>query len=155
MATLGKAAGVAGAFVAGTPELIETLIQGARTYIYTTATPPLLAHALLASLDIIARENGRRETLARLIEQLKTGVAGLRWPLMPSATAIQPLVIGGNSEVMRVSAALAERGVLVPAIRPPTVPAGTARLRISLSAAHTEEDVSRLIDVLRHVEKVS
>ncbi len=155
MATLGKAAGVAGAFVAGEPELIETLIQGARTYIYTTATPPLLAHALLASLDIIARENGRRETLARLIEQLKAGVAGLRWPLMPSATAIQPLVIGDNAEVMRVSAALAERGVLVPAIRPPTVPAGTARLRISLSAAHTEEDVARLIDVLRNVEKVS
>ena len=155
MATLGKAAGVAGAFVAGTPELIETLIQGARTYIYTTATPPLLAHALLASLDIIARENGRRETLARLIEQLKAGIEGLRWPLMPSATAIQPLVIGGNSEVMRVSAGLAERGVLVPAIRPPTVPAGTARLRISLSAAHTEDDVSRLIDALRQVEKVS
>jgi 8-amino-7-oxononanoate synthase len=155
MATLGKAAGVAGAFVAGAPELIETLIQGARTYIYTTATPPLLAHALLASLDIITRENGRRETLARLIEQLKAGVAGLRWQLMPSATAIQPLVIGGNAEVMRVSAALAERGVLVPAIRPPTVPAGTARLRISLSAAHSEEDVARLVDVLRHVEKVS
>jgi 8-amino-7-oxononanoate synthase len=155
MATLGKAAGVAGAFVAGAPDLIETLIQGARTYIYTTAMPPLLAHALLASLDIIARENGRRETLAHLIEQLKAGLAGLRWQLMPSATAIQPLVIGGNAEVMRVSAALAERGALVPAIRPPTVPAGTARLRISLSAAHTEEDVSRLIDALRHVEKVS
>jgi 8-amino-7-oxononanoate synthase len=155
MATLGKAAGVSGAFVAGERDLIETLIQGARTYIYTTATPPLLAHALLASLDIIARENGRRETLARLIEQLKTGVAGLRWRLMPSETAIQPLVIGGNPEVMRVSAALAERGVLVPAIRPPTVPTGTARLRISLSAAHTEEDVARLVDALRRVEKAS
>jgi 8-amino-7-oxononanoate synthase len=155
MATLGKAAGVSGAFVAGEPDMIETLIQGARTYIYTTAMPPLLAHALLASLDIIAREHGRRETLARLIEQLKTGVAGLRWQLMPATIAIQPLVIGGNVEVMRVSAALADCGVLVPAIRPPTVPTGTARLRISLSAAHTNEDVARLIDALRRVEKVS
>ncbi len=135
MATLGKAAGVSGAFVAGEPDMIETLIQGARTY--------------------IAREHGRRETLARLIEQLKTGVAGLRWQLMPATTAIQPLVIGGNVEVMRVSAALADCGVLVPAIRPPTVPTGTARLRISLSAAHTNEDVARLIDALRRVEKVS
>ncbi len=155
MATLGKAAGVSGAFVAGEPDLIDTLIQGARTYIYTTATPPMLAHALLASLEIIARENGRREALARLIEQLKTGVAGLRWQLMPSETAIQPLMIGGNAEVMRVSAALAERGVLVPAIRPPTVPTGTARLRISLSAAHTDEDVARLLDALHCVEKAT
>jgi 8-amino-7-oxononanoate synthase len=155
MATLGKAAGVAGAFAAGESALIEALIQGARTYIYTTATPPMLAHALLVSLEIIARENGRRQRLARLIEQLRAGVAGLRWHLMPSHTAIQPLVIGGNSDALRVANALAERGVLVPAIRPPTVPAGTARLRISLSAAHTDEDVSRLIDALHHVAKTS
>ena len=152
MATLGKAAGVAGAFVAGEPEVIETLIQGARTYIYTTASPPALAHALLASLDIIARENWRRELLARLIAQLKTGAAGLRWPLLASATAIQPLLIGTNADVMRVAAALAERGVLVPAIRPPTVPAGTARLRISLTAAHSAADVARLLDALRRVD---
>jgi 8-amino-7-oxononanoate synthase len=154
MATLGKAAGVAGAFAAGEADMIETLVQGARTYIYTTATPPMLAHALLASLDIIALEGGRRQTLVRLIEQLKAGVNDLRWQLMPSQTAIQPLVIGGNVDALRVADALAERGVLVPAIRPPTVAAGTARLRISLSAAHTHEDVARLIDALHHVAKV-
>ena len=155
MATLGKAAGVSGAFAAGEPELIETLVQSARTYIYTTATPPLLAHALLASLDIMAAEHGRRDLLARLIHQFKEGVAGLRWQLMPSDTAIQPLVIGGNTEVLRVSAALAARGVLVPAIRPPTVPLGSARLRVSLSAAHTAQDVAQLIDALRQIEKAS
>jgi 8-amino-7-oxononanoate synthase len=153
MATLGKAAGVSGAFAAGAPELIETLIQNARAYIYTTATPPLLAHALLTSLDIIAREQWRRDLLARLIMQLKQGVAGLRWQLMPSDTAIQPLLIGGNEEALQVSAALAQRGVLVPAIRPPTVPPDSARLRISLSAAHTEQDVAILVDMLRAVEK--
>jgi 8-amino-7-oxononanoate synthase len=101
------------------------------------------------------REDARRETLGRLIEQLKTGLDGMRWKLMASPTAIQPLIVGGNAEVLRVSAALAERGVLVPAIRPPTVPDGTARLRISLSAAHATEDVARLVDALRHVEKNS
>ncbi|MDB5807964.1 MAG: 8-amino-7-oxononanoate synthase [Betaproteobacteria bacterium] len=155
MATLGKAAGVAGAFVAGDEDVIDMLIQRARTYIYTTASPPLLAHALLASLEIIGRETGRRQLLASLIARLKIGIAGMRWPLMASDTAIQPLVIGSNTDVMRVSAALAEHGVLVPAIRPPTVPAGTARLRISLSAAHNEEDVTRLIDALRQVERAS
>jgi 8-amino-7-oxononanoate synthase len=153
MATLGKAAGVFGAFAAGAPELIETLVQNARTYIFTTAAPPLLAQALLTSLGVIAGEQWRRELLAGLIEQLKHGVAGMRWQLMPSATPIQPLMIGGNEEALRVSAALAQRGVLVPAIRPPTVPPGTARLRISLSAAHTEQDVAKLIISLREVEK--
>jgi 8-amino-7-oxononanoate synthase len=153
MATLGKAAGVFGAFVAGEPELIEMLVQRARPYIYTTATPPLLAHALLASLEIIAAESWRRELLARLIRQLKQGVAALRWRLLPSDTAIQPLVIGANDEAVRVSAALAARGVLVPAIRPPTVPQGSARLRISLSAAHSEQDVAQLVEALREVEK--
>jgi 8-amino-7-oxononanoate synthase len=152
MATLGKAAGVAGAFVAGAPDVIETLIQNARTYIYTTATPPLLAHALLASLDIIKREAWRRELLASLIAQLKAGIAHLRWQLMPSATAIQPLMIGSNEDVLRVSSALAELGVLVPAIRPPTVPRGSARLRISLSSAHTVDDVARLVDALIRVD---
>jgi 8-amino-7-oxononanoate synthase len=153
MATLGKAAGVFGAFAAGAPELIETLVQNARAYIYTTATPPLLAQAVLASLDIIAREQWRRDLLARLIDQLKRGVAGMRWQLMPSDTPIQPLMIGGNEDALRVSTALVQRGVLVPAIRPPTVPPGSARLRISLSAAHTEQDVAKLIDALRTVEK--
>ncbi|MBI4190023.1 MAG: 8-amino-7-oxononanoate synthase [Betaproteobacteria bacterium] len=155
MATLGKAAGVFGAFVAGENDLIEILVQRARPYIYTTAMPPLLANALLASLEIIAAESWRRERLTRLIHQLKQGMAGLRWRLMPSDTAIQPLRIGANDEALRVSAALAARGVLVPAIRPPTVPRGSARLRISLSAAHSEQDVAQLVGALRVVEKES
>ena len=141
-----------GCFVAGAPDLIETLIQNARTYIYTTATPPLLAHALLASLEIMRREDGRRETLGRLIEQLKTGLDGMRWKLMASPTAIQPLIVGDNTEVLRVSARAGRARRAGPAIRPPTVPDGTARLRISLSAAHSTEDVARLVDALRHVE---
>jgi len=153
MATLGKAAGVFGAFVAGNPALIEMLIQRARPYIYTTAMPPLLAHAVLASLGIIAAENWRRERLAQLIAQLKQGVAGLRWRMMPSATPIQPLLVGANDEALRVSSELAARGVLVPAIRPPTVPLGTARLRISLSAAHTHDDVAQLIAALSEIGK--
>ena len=148
MATLGKAAGVFGAFVAGESMLIETLVQHSRPYIYTTAAPPLLAHALLASLEIIAAEAWRRERLAQLVDQLKRGAAGLPWRLLPSDTAIQPLVIGANDATLRVSAELAMRGVLVPAIRPPTVPQGSARLRISLSAAHSEEDVALLIQAL-------
>ena len=155
MATLGKAAGVAGAFVAGEADLIELLMQRARTYIYTTASPPMLAHALCASLKIMVSEHWRRELLARLIAQLKAGVTDLRWRLMPSDTAIQPLVIGGNEEAMRVAAALAARGVQVPAIRPPTVPPGSARLRISLSAAHSEQDVAQLVGELREIERKS
>ena len=151
MATLGKAAGVFGAFVAGAPELIEILVQRARPYIYTTALPPLIAHTLLASLEIIAAEAWRRELLARLIARLKRDVAGLRWRLLPSDTAIQPLVIGANDEALRVSAQLAQRGLLVPAIRPPTVPAGSARLRISLSAAHSEHDVAQLASALTEI----
>ena len=155
MATLGKAAGVSGAFAAGEADVIETLVQRARTYIYTTATPPMLAHALIASIGIIAAEGWRRDSLHRLIDQLKRGTAGLRWQLMASDTAIQPLQIGDNAEAVRVAAALALRGIQVPAIRPPTVPQGTARLRISLSAAHSEEDVAQLIDALHQVAKES
>ena len=148
MATLGKAAGVAGAFVAGDETLIETLIQNARTYIYTTATPPLLAHALLASLQIIAQEEWRRERLRALIAQLRDGLAASSWQLMPSETPIQPLLAGGNDAALALSARLAATGLLVPAIRPPTVPQGTARLRISLSADHEAADVARLIAAL-------
>ncbi len=155
MATLGKAAGVFGAFVAGQPALIEILVQRARPYIYTTAMPPLLAHTLLAGLEIIAAETWRRELLAQLIARLKRDVAGLRWRLLPSDTAIQPLMIGANDEAVRVSEQLAQRGLLVPAIRPPTVPEGTARLRISLSAAHSEQDVAQLVEALLEVEKNS
>ena len=148
MATLGKAAGVAGAFVAGDETLIETLIQNARTYIYTTATPPLLAHALLASLQIIAQEEWRRERLRTLIAQLRDGLAASPWQLMPSETPIQPLLAGGNDAALALSARLAATGLLVPAIRPPTVPQGTARLRISLSADHEAADVARLVAAL-------
>lgn len=155
MATLGKAAGVFGAFVAGQPALIEILVQRARPYIYTTAMPPLLAHTLLAGLEIIAAESWRRERLAELVARLKREVAGLRWRLAPSDTAIQPVMIGANDEAVRVSQQLAQRGFLVPAIRPPTVPQGTARLRISLSAAHSEQDVAQLVEALREVENES
>lgn len=155
MATLGKAAGVFGAFVAAQTEIIETLIQHARSYIYTTAAPPLLSHALLKSLELIEGESWRREQLTKLIARLKSELQSqpMRWKLLPSATPIQPLLIGGNEEVMGVSEALRERGILVPAIRPPTVPQGTARLRISLSAAHSEEEVVRLAAALRELEK--
>jgi 8-amino-7-oxononanoate synthase len=148
MATLGKAAGVFGAFVAGAPELIETLAQRARTYVYTTATPPLLAHVLARSLQLIEREDWRRERLRELVTTLREEFKPRRWRLAPSSTPIQPLVIGGNEEAMAASSALAREGFLVPAIRPPTVPAGTARLRISLSAGHEAAEVKRLAQAL-------
>jgi len=148
MATLGKAAGVFGAFVAGEVDLVETLVQSARTYIYTTATPPLLAHVLIRSLELIEREGWRRERLRALVEGLRGRLKPGQWRLADSTTPIQPLVIGGNVETMAVSAELASKGLLVPAIRPPTVPRGTARLRISLSAAHEMADVERLARVL-------
>jgi 8-amino-7-oxononanoate synthase len=150
LATLGKAAGVFGAAVAAHADVIEWLVQKARTYIYTTAMPPLLAAALLASLEQIRKGKPRREKLNRHIVALRDGLSGLpRWHLMPSATPIQPLVIGGNAEAVAVSRALREQGWLLPAIRTPTVPRGSARLRISLSAAHTSEEVSRLVAAMR------
>lgn len=148
MATLGKAAGVFGAFVAAQENVIETLIQSARSYIYTTATPPLLAHALLASLRLIEQDEWRRKALARNIAQLKAALQSSPWQLLPSSTPIQPLLIGDNDESVRISQGLRERGILVPAIRPPTVPQGTARLRISLSAAHQPHDILRLTQAL-------
>ncbi|MFN7085133.1 MAG: 8-amino-7-oxononanoate synthase [Burkholderiales bacterium] len=149
MATLGKAAGVSGAFVAGGEAVTEMLIQRARSYVYTTAMPPLLAHTLLESLALIEHEQWRRDRLHNLIIQLKQSVTGVRWKLLPSETAIQPLVVGGNAEAVAVAERLAQRGLLVPAIRPPTVPQGSARLRISLSAAHSADDVARLAAALR------
>ena len=151
MATLGKAAGVSGAFVAAQWDVIETLIQSARSYIYTTATPPLLAHALLASLQLIEHEDWRRDRLRQHIAQLKQGLQPLPWPLLPSVTPIQPLLIGDSKEAVRVSERLRERGILVPAIRPPTVPQGTARLRISLSAAHRPDDIRQLVEALHEL----
>ena len=152
MATLGKAAGVFGAFVAAQAEVIETLIQHARSYIYTTAAPPLLSHALLKSLELIEREEWRREKLTQVTAALKQELQPLRWKLLPSATPIQPLIIGENDKALQLSEALRERGILVPAIRPPTVPSGSSRLRISLSATHTMEDVARLGAALRELD---
>jgi 8-amino-7-oxononanoate synthase len=145
--TLGKAAGVSGAFVAGAAEVVETVLQRARTYIYTTASPALLAAAVEASLQLIRKEEWRRERLRKLIGLLKQSLpeSGLK----PSDTPIQPLILGTNDKALDASATLRERGILVPAIRPPTVPEGSARLRISLSAAHGEQDVSRLAAALR------
>lgn len=148
MATLGKAAGVFGAFVAAQAEVIETLIQSARSYIYTTATPPLLAHALLTSLKLIEQDEWRREALARNIVQLKEGLQSLPWKLLPSITPIQPLLIGESNAAVRISQQLRKQGLLVPAIRPPTIPQGMARLRISLSAAHQPQDITRLTQAL-------
>jgi 8-amino-7-oxononanoate synthase len=151
MATLGKAAGVFGAFVAAEQVVIDTLVNHARSYVYTTATPPALASALLESLQQIENGDGLRGHLQRLIAQLRSGLRGLPWPVMSSATAIQPLLIGGNHAALELSEKLRERGIWVAAIRPPTVPQGTARLRITLSAAHGVADVTRLIETLHEL----
>ena len=148
MGTLGKAAGVAGAFVAAHPAVIETLIQTARPYIYTTAAPPALAHALSAALAIVRDDAPRRQRLMARVAQFRAGAKALPWALLPSPTAIQPLVVGSNDAALALSDALRAHGLLVPAIRPPTVPQGTARLRISLSAAHTSDDVDMLLRAL-------
>jgi len=152
MATLGKAAGVAGAFVAGSAGMIEWLLQKGRTYIFTTAAPPLLSAGAMKALELIEHGDHRRRHLRRLVARLREGLRPARWSLLDSETAVQPLVIGGNAETLRVADALLAEGVWVPAIRPPTVPAGAARLRISLSAAHTEAHVDRLVEALRRVE---
>jgi 8-amino-7-oxononanoate synthase len=144
---------VAGAFVAGSADLIEWLVNRARTYIYTTAQPPLLAAGVAASLKLIAGEPWRRRRLAELVARLQAGVAGLPWRLMPSDTPIQPLVVGGNAEALGLAEGLKKRGILIPAIRPPTVPRGTARLRISLSAAHDPGDVDCLLEALRELAR--
>ena len=154
MGTLGKAAGVGGAFIAAHAKVVEWLVQRARPYIYTTAAAPALAHALLTSLDIIAGDDGkqRRAHLQDLIARLRAGLTLQRWQLMPSDTAIQPLVIGANDAATRAAAALYEQGLWVPAIRPPTVPANSARLRVTLSAAHGADDVERLMAALMAAE---
>jgi len=153
MATLGKAAGVFGAFVAAELVVIATLVNHARSYVYTTATPPALSVALLESLKLIEQGDALRAHLHQLIKQLRTGLADLPWQLMPSDTAIQPLLIGDNQAALELSNALRERGIWVAAIRPPTVPQGTARLRITLSAAHTEQDVEQLIGALHELAR--
>ena len=159
MATLGKAAGVAGAFVAGDDALVEWLLQKTRSYTFATAAPPLLARALQASLALIEAEDWRREHLARLVQRLRSGLApvlrGTHWQLGASRTAVQALVIGANDEALAAMEGLRQRGLWVPAIRPPTVPEGTARLRIALSAAHTEADVDRLVQALAALAPVA
>jgi 8-amino-7-oxononanoate synthase len=153
--TLGKAAGVGGAFIAAHSSVIELMIQRARPYIYTTAAPPALAHALLTSLDIIGGDEGRalRAQLAALIARLDAELKLERWKRLPSSTAIQPVIIGSNDEALRVAAGLHQRGLWVPAIRPPTVALGTARLRVTLSATHTQEQVAQLAAALNQLER--
>ncbi|EGH42129.1 MULTISPECIES: 8-amino-7-oxononanoate synthase [Pseudomonas syringae group] len=146
--TLGKSFGTSGAFVAGSEELIETLIQFARPYIYTTSQPPALACATLKSLQLLRTEHWRREHLMRLIQQFRRGAEQIGLQLMDSFTPIQPIMIGDASRALRLSQLLRERGLLVTAIRPPTVPAGSARLRVTLSVAHSEADVQLLLNTL-------
>jgi 8-amino-7-oxononanoate synthase len=151
MGTLGKAAGVSGAFVAGGADVVDWLVQRARTYVFTTAMPPMLAAAVRASLELIRTEPWRRERLREHAALLRRRLQGLPWTLLDSVTAIQPLIVGDNALALRLMQGLWERGFWVPAIRPPTVPEGTARLRISLSAAHSAEQVAALADALEAV----
>lgn len=146
--TLGKGFGTAGAFIAGSEVLIETLIQFARPYIYTTSQPPAVACATLASLRLIREEHWRREHLQKLIALFRAGVQELGLELMDSPSPIQPIVVGSSARALALSAALREQGILVTAIRPPTVPQGTARLRVTLSAEHSEDDVAQLVAAL-------
>lgn len=148
MATLGKAAGVAGALVAAESDVVAWLLQKARTYIYTTASPPILSAALSTSLELIAQADERRLHLMRLISQLRAGLHALGHILVDSPTPIQPVIIGTNAATSALSNGLLEQGILVPAIRPPTVPQNTARLRISLSADHTDADVTQLLSAM-------
>jgi 8-amino-7-oxononanoate synthase len=151
MGTLGKAVGTFGAFVAGSDELIETLIQEARTYIYTTAPPPALASASRAALRLVREGDWRRKHLQRLIDRFRSGARQLGLALCDSETPIQPLITGAADEALRLSQALREQGILITAIRPPTVAEGASRLRITFSAAHSEHQVDRLLEALEQV----
>lgn len=151
MATLGKGLGCFGAFVAGSEQLAETLIQFARPYIYTTALPPAVAAATLASLKIMREDVARRQHLQSLIAYFRERAETLGLTLMPSITAIQPLMIGTSEQALAISDALLAKGFLISAIRPPTVPVNSARLRITLSAAHSEQQVERLLVALAEV----
>lgn len=155
MATLGKAVGCSGAFVAGPAALIDGLIQFARTYIYTTAMPPALAAATRCAVTLARTESWRRQKLNALIQRFRHGAEQLGLPLMPSRTAIQPLLLGDAQGALEASRALEANGLLVVAIRPPTVPQGQARLRITLSAAHEEAHVDRLLEALARLQLAS
>jgi len=152
MGTLGKAFGTFGAFVAGSADLIEYLIQEARTFVYTTALPPAVAEATRASLAVLRDEPWRRAHLQELIAQFRAGASQLGLQLMPSQTPIQPLVFGAADATVAAAQCLLEQGILVPAIRPPTVARGAARLRITFSAAHTKDHVTRLLGALEHCQ---
>ena len=146
--TLGKAVGTSGAFVAGPALLIDYLVQKARTYIYTTAMPPALAVATCASLDVIERDDDRRAHVLGLVSRFRREASAMGYALMDSRTPIQPIMVGDNWSALALSRALEARGLLVSAIRPPTVPEGEARLRVTFSAAHTEADLDRLLQGL-------
>lgn len=149
MATLGKALGSAGAFVAGSANLIDGLVQFARSHVYTTAMPPAVAAATRVAVDIARHESWRRERLQILVRHLRAGAAERGLHLLPSHSAIQPLLVGDSEVALNLSRELERRGFYVPAIRPPTVPAGKARLRITLSALHSEAMVEQLLDALQ------
>ncbi|MDP1771598.1 MAG: 8-amino-7-oxononanoate synthase [Methylobacter sp.] len=151
MGTLGKGLGTFGAFVAGSELLIETLIQKARTYIYTTALPAAVAEATRASLKIVIEENWRRDKLKQLSERFSVGAEQIGLQVMPSSSAIQPILIGDSQTAVDISNALLDAGLLVSAIRPPTVPQGSARLRVTFSALHEEQHVDRLLDALAKI----
>jgi 8-amino-7-oxononanoate synthase len=153
MGTLGKAFGVFGAFVAGDADLVELLIQRARSYIYTTALPAAVAEAVRAALAVVRAEGWRRERLRELIARFRAGAAQLGFTLAESETPIQPLLVGEASAALALADGLRARGFLVPAIRPPTVPAGSARLRVSFSAAHSPDQVDRLLGALAEIAK--
>jgi len=148
MATLGKAMGVAGAFVAGSENLIETLIQYSRPYIYTTAMPAVQAETLRESLALLAREKWRRDKLRELIQYFREKAQQLELPLLESHTPIQPLMIGDSQTALNLAEQLQQQGILISAIRPPTVPDNTARLRITFSANHELSDIDRLLAIL-------
>ena len=151
MGTLGKAFGTFGAFVAGEEALVETLIQHARTYIYTTALPPAVAEATRASLKLVTAESWRRERLRALVARFREGAQELGFALAAAETPIQPLIMGESERALAASRTLRARGILVPAIRPPTVPEGSARLRVTFCANHTEAQVDRLLDALNAI----
>jgi 8-amino-7-oxononanoate synthase len=148
MCTLGKALGVFGAFVAGSENLVETLIQRGRSYIYTTAMPPALAAATRAALAVQAEEGWRRKRVLAHALRFREGARSLGLALLPSGTPIQPVLCGNETAALAASAALFAAGLWVPAIRPPTVPSGRSRLRITFSAAHEDRDVDRLLEAL-------
>ncbi len=149
--TLGKAAGLSGAFIAAHQDLTEWIMQKGRSYIYTTASPPAIAHGLLKSLELM-RDAQHRHQLIKNIDYWKKHLKLNKWQLMPSSTAIQPIVIGSNANALKVAQMLDEKNIWVPAIRPPTVPEGTARLRITFSATHTTEQIDQLIKALHEIE---